>query len=200
MEAKNEDTALTNKDFNEFMKAKTLKQRMEILLIHSKKNENFKRRNNMENYNAGSAVSQEEISKQFEEFCKTKGFVAKFKVAFAQMGENAKKQHAQNKANIEAVKNSEENKEFREFLHTKGFKAKCKLVIENIKKGAANANANTAKKLDALHAQTQANINAHRVNAKTPAEYSAKELSEEFNAFLKEHGLDKKYSVQIEEE
>ena len=154
----------------------------------------------MENYNAGYAVGGEEIAKQFEEFCKTKGIVAKFKVAFEQMGENARRQKEQDRANIEAVKNSEENKEFREFLHTKGFKAKCRLVIENIKRGAANANADTARKLDELHQKTQANIRAHGVPAAKSAEYSAEELSAEFNAFLKERGLDEKYSVQIVEE
>ena len=155
----------------------------------------------MENYNADYAVSQEEITKQFEEFCHTKGIVAKFKVAFEQMGENAHRQHEQDKANIEAVKNSEENKEFKEFLHTKGFKAKCRLVIENIKKGAANANADTARKLDELHAKTQASIRAHSVTpGAKPAEYSAEQLAAEFNAFLKERGLDEKYAVQIVEE
>lgn len=152
----------------------------------------------MENYNADCAVSREEISKQFEEFCHTKGIVAKFKVAFEQMGENARRQKEQDKANIEAVKNSEENKEFREFLHTKGFKAKCRLVIENIKKGAANANAETARKIDELHAKTQANACAHSANfGAKPADYSAEQIAAEFNAFLKERGLDEKYSVEI---
>lgn len=154
----------------------------------------------MENYQTDYAVSQQEISKQFDEFCHTKGIVAKFKVAFEQMGENARRQHEQDKANIEAVKNSEENKEFREFLHTKGFKAKCRLVIENIKRGAANANADTAIKIDELHAKTQASIRAHSVNHAKPAEYSAEQLAAEFNAFLHEKGLDEKYAVQIVEE
>ena len=155
----------------------------------------------MDNYNADYAVSQEEIAKQFDEFCAAKGIVAKFKVAFAQMGENARRQHEQDKANIEAVKNSEENREFREFLHTKGFKAKFRLVIENIKRGAANANADTARKLDELHAKTQANIRAHSVKPNSKSdEYSAEQLATEFNAFLKERGLDEKYAVQIVEE
>ena len=200
---KYEDESLTAEDLNEFLSAKTYAEQFEILLKHSQKNQKIIeiRRKKMENYNADYAVSQEEISKQFEEFCHTKGIVAKFKVAFDQMGENARRQHEQDKANIEAVKNSEENKEFREFLHTNGFKAKCRLVIENIKRGAANANADTARKLDELHAKTQANIRAHSVtpNAKT-AEYSAEQLSAEFNAFLKEHGLDDKYAVQVVEE
>ena len=199
-----DDAALTMDDLNEFLSAKTYEEQFEILLKHSEKNTKFieiRRKHKMENYNAGYAVSQEEIAKQFDEFCKTKGIVAKFKVAFEQMGENAHRQHEQDKANIEAVKNSEENKEFKEFLHTKGFKAKCRLVIENIKKGAANANADTARKLDELHAKTQASIRAHSVNPTAkPAEYSAEQLAAEFNAFLNERGLDEKYAVQIVEE
>lgn len=153
----------------------------------------------MEKYNAGSAISYDEINNQFNEFCKTKGIVAKFKLSFEQMAQNAKAQHEQDKANIEAVKNSEENKEFREFLHTKGFKAKCRLVIENIKKGAANANENTAKKIADINAKTARSINYSSCNKET-VEYSAEELSKEFNAFLKSKGLDEKYTVQIVEE
>ena len=200
---KDEEESLTAEDLNEFLSAKTYAEQFEILLKHSQKNKKIIeiRRKKMENYNADYAVSQEEISKQFEEFCHTKGIVAKFRVAFEQMGENARRQHEKDKANIEAVKNSEENKEFREFLHTNGFKAKCRLVIENIKRGAANANADTARKLDELHAKTQANIRAHSAtpNAKS-ADYSAEQLSAEFNAFLKERGLDDKYAVRIVEE
>ena len=197
------EDAFTIEDLNEFLSAKTYGEQFEILLKHSEKNQKIieiRRKKKMENYNAGYAVGGEEIAKQFEEFCKTKGIVARFKVAFEQMGENARRQKEQDRANIEAVKNSEENKEFREFLHTKGFKAKCRLVIENIKRGAANANADTARKLDELHQKTQANIRAHGVPAAKSAEYSAEELSAEFNAFLKERGLDEKYSVQIVEE
>ncbi len=201
---KDEEDAFTIDDLNEFLSAKTYAEQFEILLKHSQKNQKIieiRRKKKMENYNAEYAVSQEEITKQFEEFCVAKGIVAKFKVAFEQMGENACRQHEQDKANIEAVKNSEENKEFKEFLHTKGFKAKCRLVIENIKRGAANANADTAKKLDELHAKTQANIRAHSVSQSAkPTEYSAEQLSAEFNAFLKERGLDEKYAVQIVEE
>ncbi len=200
---KDEDKSLTIDDLNEFLSAKTYAEQFEILLKHSQKNQKIIeiRRKKMENYNAEYAVSQEEITKQFEEFCHTKGIVAKFKVAFEQMGENVRRQHEQDKANIEAVKNSEENKEFREFLHTKGFKAKCRFVIESIKRGAANANADTARKLEELHARTQASIRAHSVTSGAiPAEYSAEQLAAEFNAFLKERGLDEKYAVQIVEE
>ena len=200
---KDEEDAFTIEDWNEFKSAKTYAEQFEILLKHSQKNQKIIeiRRKKMENYNSDYAVSQEEITKQFEEFCHTKGIVAKFKVAFEQMGDNARRQKEQDKANIEAVKNSEENKEFREFLHTKGFKAKCRFVIESMKKSAKNANADTAKKLDELHAKTQASIRAHSVtpNAK-PAEYSAEQLAAEFNAFLKERGLDEKYAIQIVEE
>ena len=199
-----DEESLTEEDLKEFLSAKTYEEQFEILLKHSQKNQKIigiRRKKKMENYNGDYAVSQEEITKQFEEFCHTKGIVAKFKVAFEQMGENAHRQHEQDKANIEAVKNSEENKEFKEFLHTKGFKAKCRLVIENIKRGAKNANADTAKKLDELHARTQANIRAHCVSQSAkPAEYSAEQLAAEFNAFLKERGLDEKYAVQIVEE
>ena len=201
---KDEDDAFTIDDLNEFLSAKTYAEQFEILLKHSQKNQKIieiRRKKKMENYNADYAVSQEEITKQFEEFCVAKGIVAKFKVAFEQMGDNARRQKEQDKANIEDVKNSEENKEFREFLHTKGFKAKCRFVIESIKRGAKNANADTAKKLDELHAKTQANIRAHSVTpGAKPAEYSAKQLAAEFNAFLKERGLDEKYAVQIVEE
>ena len=199
-----DNEGLTEEDLKEFLSAKTYEEQFEILLKHSQKNQKIieiRRKKKMENYNADYAVSQEEITEQFEEFCHTKGIVAKFKVAFEQMGENARRQHEQDKANIEAVKNSEENKEFKEFLHTKGFKAKCRFVIESIKRGAKNANADTAKKLDELHARTQANIRAHSVSQSAkPAEYTAEQLAAEFNAFLKERGLDEKYAVQIVEE
>ncbi len=201
---KQDKDALTAEDINEFLSAKTYAEQFEILLKHSQKNQQIieiRRKKKMENDNANYSVSQQEIAKQFEEFCHTKGIVAKFKVAFEQMGDNARRQREQDKANIQAVQNSEQNKEFREFLHTRGFRAKCRLVIENIKRGAANANADTARKLDELHAQTQANIRAHGVNrGATAAEYSAEQLSAEFNAFLKERGLDEKYTVQVVEE
>ena len=197
------NNVISDDEFHQFMEAKTFKEKIKILIIHSENNQKNienRRKNNMENYKTDYAVSEEEISKQFEEFCNTKGIKAKFKVAFSQMKENAHHQHEQDKANIEAIKNSKENQEFKEFLHTKGFKAKCRLVIENIKKGAKNANADTARKIDELNQKTKVSINAHKVNSNENSEYSAKQLSEEFNAFLKEHGLDEKYSVEIVEE
>ena len=166
---KDEEESLTAEDLNEFLSAKTYAEQFEILLKHSQKNKKIIeiRRKKMENYNADYAVSQEEISKQFEEFCHTKGIVAKFRVAFEQMGENARRQHEKDKANIEAVKNSEENKEFREFLHTNGFKAKCRLVIENIKRGAENANADTARKQTQQESSTSFTPRRRRISART---------------------------------
>ena len=78
-----------------------------------------------------------EMSEQFSTFLHTKGIKAKFKLAFSNMKESAKKQHVADVAEFEAVKaqSAEDNKEFVEFLHTKGIKEKYKLVIENIKKG-----------------------------------------------------------------
>ena len=156
----------------------------------------------------------EEIEGQFEEFCRTKGIAAKFRVAFSDMTENARKQHEADKANLEEVKrkSAEANPEFTEFLHTKGFKAKVRLVIENIKKGAKEAPQRTAGAVDGASAQTRADIakapaNIHGTeaygmpsqNAKTKdiSEYSADELSREFNEFLKAKGLDTKYAVEI---
>ncbi len=203
---KNSDDTYTNNvinddEFNKFIEAKTFKEKIKILTIHSENNQkNIENMMNMENYKTSYVTSQEEISKQFEEFCNMKGIKAKFKVVFSQMKENIHYQHAQNKANLEATKNSKVNQEFKEFLHTKGFKAKCRLVIENIKKGAKNANADTAIKIDELNKKTKASINTHIVHSDEYSEYSAKQLSEEFNVFLKEHGLDEKYSVEIVEE
>ena len=72
-----------------------------------------------------------------------------------------------------------------EFLKTKGLKAKFKLVIENIKKGAREASTNTKAQIE----------KAKQLGNPT---YSADELTKEFNAFLKQKGLDSKYVVTIE--
>ena len=135
----------------------------------------------------------EEISRQFEEFCHTKGIAAKFKVAFANMAESARRQKEADKAAFEEVKrqSAENNAEFTEFLHTKGFKAKVKLVIENIKKGAKESNERVRKQIE------QAKHGLPDVNAKT---YTAESLTREFNGFLKTKGLDDKYTVEVTEE
>ena len=144
----------------------------------------------MEQYNDNRS---EEISKQFEEFCHTKGIAAKFKVAFANMAESARKQKEADKAQFEEVKrqSAEANPEFTEFLHTKGFKAKVKLIIENLKKGAKESNERTRKQIE------QAKRGVPPVTVQS---YTADELSREFNAFLKTKGLDGKYAVEVTEE
>lgn len=155
----------------------------------------------------------EEISRQFEEFCHTKGIAAKFKVAFANMSESTRKQKEADKAQLEEVKrqSAEANPEFTEFLHTKGFKAKVKLIIANLKKGCKEAPAKTAAAIDGISAQTKANIAraqasvyrttagygaTHGVKVTDASEYTADELAREFNEFLKSKGLDN-YIVEV---
>lgn len=203
-------TALTEDDLNEFLAATSYEEQWKTLLKHAEKNNKIikiRRLKTMEQYNDHH---YEEISKQFEEFCHTKGIAAKFKVAFSDMAENARKQREADKANLEEVKrqSAEANPEFTEFLHTKGFKAKVRLIVENIKKGAKEAPQRTAAAVDGISAQTKANIakaqaNVHvsaagyGVKTKDISEYTADELSREFNEFLKAKGLDTKYAVEI---
>ncbi len=142
-----------------------------------------------------------ELNDQFSEFLHTKGIAAKFKLAFSNMGESAKKQHEENKRQIEEIKNSEENRQFAEFLHTKGLKAKCRLVIENIKKSASESRQKTISNIAKVRAETEANIAAagRRTSvSKASDEWTAEELSREFNAFLKSRGLDDEYTVVVE--
>ena len=146
-----------------------------------------------------------ELNEQFSAFLHTKGIVAKFKLAFNNMSESAKKQHAADVAEFEAVKarSAEDNKEFAEFLRTKGIKAKYKLVVENIKKGAKDAPASTAAQIAKVKADTQAAvIRANAIGKAEPAvtEVSAATLENEFNAFLKSKGLDGKYTVSVTED
>lgn len=121
-----------------------------------------------------------ELNEQFMEFLHTKGIKAKFKLAFTNMKESAKKQHEVDVENFNNVKAAsiEQNKEFYEFLHTKGFKAKVKLVIENIKKGAKEAK---TKGIPTYNHITE------------------KELQKELELFLKSKNLDSKYTITIEE-
>lgn len=162
--------------------------------------------------------SYEEISKQFEEFCHTKGIAAKFRVAFGNMAENARRQKEADKAQLEEVKrkSAEANPEFTEFLHTKGFVAKIKLIGANLKKGCKEAPHKTAIAVDNISAQTKANIakaqeSVHKTTAgycpqpniakaKDVSEYSAEELTKAFNDFLKEKGLDGQYAVEVTDE
>lgn len=171
---------------------------------------------NNEQYNDHS---YEVISKQFEEFCHTKGIAAKFKVAFGNMAENTRKQKAADNAQFEEVKrqSAEANPEFTEFLHTKGLKAKVKLIVANLKKGCQEAPHKTAVAVDGISAQTKANIAKaqagvyrttvgygapapHGVKVVDACEYSADELTKAFNAFLKEKGLDGEYAVEVTDE
>ncbi len=165
----------------------------------------------------GQVKTQEQIEKemlelgdQFSEFLHTKGIVAKFKLAFANMGESARKQHEQDKLRLEEEKAkfrkrheqaTAGNADFIEFIHTKGFKAKCRLVIENIKKGVAESRQKTAEQIARQRAQTQANIAAASARSSikvAPMEISAEDLSREFNAFLKSKGLDGEYTVVVD--
>ena len=186
----NENTVLTEKDFNEFLSA-TGKEQWKILLAHAERNKKIiqiRRLKNME-----QNTNYEEISTQFEEFCHTKGIAAKFKVAFAQMAENTRKQKEADKAHLEEVKrqSAEANPEFTELLHTKGFKAKVKLIVENIKKGAKESTERTRQQIEQAK---------HGVPQVVTHSYTADELSREFNAFLKAKGLDGKYVVEVTEE
>jgi len=146
-----------------------------------------------------------ELNEQFTAFLHTKGIAAKFKLAFNNMAESARKQHTADVAEFEAVKaqSAEDNKEFAEFLRTKGVKAKYRLVVENIKKGAKAAPANTAAQIARVQAETQVAVARANALGKThPAatEVSAATLEDEFNAFLKSKGLDGKYTVSVTEE
>ena len=141
----------------------------------------------MENQNLNEQVLNEEevnevskLNKEFVEFLNTKGIKAKFKLAFHNMSESAKKQHQKDVESFNEVKakSIEENREFYEFLHTKGFKAKVKLVIENIKKGAREAKNKP--------------VNPY-------AKVSEVNIEKELELFLKSKNLDKKYTIKIEE-
>lgn len=210
----NESVAITEQDFQEFLSA-TGEERWKILLAHAERNKKIiqiRRTKKMnEQYNDHH---YEEINKQFEEFCHTKGIAAKFKVAFSGLAESARKQAASDKAQLEEVKrqSAEANPEFTEFLHTKGFKAKVQLIIANLKKGCKEAPARTAAAIDRVSAQTKANIaraqasvyrttagyggNPYGAKTKDASEYSADELAREFNEFLKSKGLDG-YAVEV---
>lgn len=130
---------------------------------------------------------EKELNEQFNEFLKTKGLVAKFKLVVENLKESTKEQHKKDVENFNKVKEQsiEENKDFVEFLHTKGLKAKVKLVIENIKKGASAANQKTKEQIEKSKQYGKAN--------------SPEDLTKEFNLFLKQKGLDSKYVITIEQ-
>lgn len=199
---KEEELVITNEDLEKFKNAKNFDEQLKILIAHSQQNHKrliIRRKRKMEENQKKVEKEMLELNKQFSEFLHTKGIKAKFKLAFANMAESAKKQHEIDVQNFNEIKNSQENKDFIEFLHTKGIKAKFKLVIENIKKGAATSRETTARNIAKVRAETQASI--ARVNGKpTNIVYTAQTLEEEFNQFLKSKGLDSKYTVTITEE
>lgn len=135
-------------------------------------------------------ILTKELNEQFSEFLHTKGIKAQFKLAFANMSESAKVQHEQDVKNFNEVKakSIEENKDFYEFLHTKGIKAKIQLVIENIKKGAKESNQKVKEQIEA----------SKHIRTYQPKNITVEDLNKEFNAFLKQKGLDSKYTVIIE--
>lgn len=132
-------------------------------------------------------LNEKELDEQFKEFLHAKGIKAKFKLAFDNMKESTKKQHEKDIAQFNEVKrkSAKENKDFVEFLHTKGIKAKAKLVIENIKKGAKESRVKTKEQIEKSKQYGQRSIDVNQLNI-------------EFNNFLKQKGLDKKYIVKIE--
>lgn len=133
---------------------------------------------------------EKELTTDFENFLHTKGLKAKFKLAFTNMKESAILQHEKDVKAFNEVKakSIEENKDFYEFLKTKGFKAKVNLVIENIKKGAKESKEKTKSQIEA----SKNLANPYRSITKD-------ELNKEFTEFLKTKGLDKQFSVTIEE-
>ena len=184
-----ETLELTNADFQEFLSAAGEEQ-WKLLLAHAERNKKMIQLRRIKTMEQNS--NYEEISTQFAEFCHTKGIAAKFKIAFANMAENTRKQREADKKQLEEVKrqSAEANPEFTELLHTKGFKAKVKLIIENIKKGAKESNEKVRKQIEA---------SKHGAPSVPARAYSADELSREFNAFLKAKGLDGKYVVEVTE-
>ncbi len=145
--------------------------------------------------------TQEEIERemlalngQFGEFLRTKGIGAKFRLAFANMGESARRQRERDKAQLSERKAqaAEENKEFVEFCHTKGLRAKCRLVAENVKAGAAEQ----AQRHPASGKKGMPEAKA----AGQESRYTAEELSAAFNEFLAAKGLDGEYVAIVNKE
>ena len=140
-------------------------------------------------------VEQEmlELNNQFSAFLKTKGIKAKFKLAFSNMAESAKKQHEQDVKTFNEVKEKsrQENKDFVEFLEAKGIKAKFHVVVENIKRGIKEAPQKTAQQIEKSRKLTNTNV------VKSNEKITADQLSHEFNEFLRLKGLSTEYKVEI---
>lgn len=190
---------LSINDLSNFIKAKTLEDKIKLIVIHSKQNQkNIEEKRRMIKMTENEQFEQEakDVNEQFVEFLKTKGIKAKFNLAFENLKESTKAQYEADKANFQAVKkqSAEDNKEFVEFLHTKGLKAKFKLVIENIKKGAKESKEKTKKQIEEAKKLGKPSIYNQTKYC------NADDLAKEFNAFLKQKGLDNKYTVIIKEE
>lgn len=194
---KEEELVITNEDLEKFKNAKNFDEQLKILIAHSQQNHKrliIRRKRKMEENQKKVEKEMLELNKQFSEFLHTKGIKAKFKLAFANMAESAKKQHEIDVQNFNEIKNSQENKDFIEFLHTKGIKAKFKLVIENIKKGIKEAPEKTAEQI----AKSRANVTYNtRINNE---EVTAEMLAKEFNEFLRLRGLESQFKVEILDE
>ncbi len=193
----NNDLYITKEEYEEFTKETNYEKKVQILLLHSKKNNlRIQRRKEMEKTQLEIQNEMEKLNEEFSEFLKTKGIIAKFKLAFSNMAESAKVQHEIDVKNLNDIKNSQENQDFVEFLHTKGFKAKCRLVIENIKKGARESKVKTAEQIAKSKASIQVSIGKPN---NSYGDITAEELSNQFNEFLKSKGLDGEYVVLVNE-
>lgn len=199
-ELKEKELEMTEKDLEEFKSAKNYQEQIRIILDHSQQNQKrliIRRNRKMEENQKQVEKEMMELNQQFAEFLHTKGIKSKFKLAFSNMAESARKQHEKDVKNFNEIKNSQENKDFVEFLHTKGIKAKFHLVIENIKRGIKEAPEKTAKQI----ANTRANVyNSYSRKQVNNEEVTAEMLAKEFNEFLKLKGLESKFKVEISEE
>lgn len=204
-------SSLTEDDLKQFLSARTFKEQFETLLAHAEKNHKVVKLRSMDGAQTPYTLSYEEVSEQFERFCRTKGIAAKFRVAFSDMAEGVRRQCAADRESFDKVKrqSAAANPEFDEFLHTKGFKAKVRLVVENIRRGARECSRRTAAAADGISARTRADIERAKAGIYTPrrradkrdgAEYSAEELTHEFNEFLRVNGLGDRYIAEVTED
>lgn len=159
---------ITEKEVNEFISALSYEEKLRILESHSRKN-------------CIRIVKQEEatINSQFEEFLRTKGITAKFKLSFEHMGKNAHRQQEQSEA---------EQKDFYEFLCAKDVKLKMKLAFDQMRKNADKVGEINRQMMEAMKDESfyELPIDMER-------------LSAEFNAFLKMQGIMTSYHIIIDE-
>lgn len=175
----NEDRKITDEEFNKFIDSLTQEERIKILQEHSKKNTQGIQKNEIE-----------VISNQFQEFLKAKGLKCKFKLAIENIKENAKKQHEIDKERFEKIKENSyhDNKAFEDMLKAKGIKAKIKLIVEGFKNSAKESKQKTKESIQVAK------------ELGNPKSYSIKNLTDEFNSYLKSKGLSARYYlVEIKE-